>query len=457
MRTSVLAACLLTVPALAQERPTPKVAQSPAAQKLAQDYPPPRPRAAPPPPPEPAPLQQKPEKLTLSEAVRRAVLRNPNTLQAQAEITRAQGLLEEIRAPALPQLNAQGALTKLDGDRFSNGVLVAAQNQRSASVNLTVPILAPRNWVQWAQASQQVDIARFSFEDAKRVVAVATARAYLTVMAQHRLVEIDQQARIDAKAHLDDAHARFEVGSGNRLDEVRAAQELATDESQLAAALANVTRAMEALGVLVGADGPIEVEEELALPNPPAPSDALQEAETSRTDVRVGKERTEAARRVVRDAYADYLPLLSAVIEPFYQDPATSTVPHTGWTAQLVLTIPLFDGGARYGQEKQRRALYDEAKVALDNILRQARSDVRTAFDAVKRSDEGVYSARAAARLAHEALDMTNLAYREGATNDLEVVDAEQRARNADTASLVAEDSARQARIDLLSASGKFP
>jgi outer membrane protein TolC len=52
---------------------------------------------------------------------------------------------------------------------------------------------------------------------------------------------------------------------------------------------------------------------------------------------------------------------------------------------------------------------------------------------------------------------MTMLAYREGATNDLEVVDAERRARDADAAALIAEDTARQARIDLLSASGRFP
>jgi outer membrane protein TolC len=247
------------------------------------------------------------------------------------------------------------------------------------------------------------------------------------------------------------------VGSGNRLDEVRAAQELETDESQLAVALSNVTRAVEALGVLVGADGPIEVTEDLQLPNPPAPSEALQDAETARADIVAGKMRTEAARKVVRDDYADYLPLLTAVIEPFYQDPALSTVPQTGWQAQLVLTIPLYDGGQRYGQHKERKALYEESQIALDNLLRQARSDVRTAFDSVKRADEGLLSARNAAKLGHEALEMTNLAYREGATNDLEVVDAEQRARNADTAALVAEDAARQARIDLLSASGKFP
>ncbi|HUJ28483.1 MAG TPA: TolC family protein, partial [Myxococcales bacterium] len=90
-------------------------------------------------------------------------------------------------------------------------------------------------------------------------------------------------------------------------------------------------------------------------------------------------------------------------------------------------------------------------------LLLQARSDVRTAFEEVRRADEGLISARQAAKLAREALEMTTLAYREGATNDLEVVDAERRARDADTAALSAEDASRQARIDLLAASGRFP
>jgi outer membrane protein TolC len=461
MVKTVFAVLVLALPALAQQQP----AAAPAAPLPA------RQPAPPPPPPEPAPLQLRPEKLNLTVAVRRALLHNPTTLTAQSEILRAQGIFEQVRSAALPTLTGNASLTRLDANRTSltsvgaNGqvlpqaqsVVVAAQNQRAANLNLTVPLLAPKAWLQAAQAHDEVAIARYSLDDARRVVGVATARAYLSVMAQHRLVEINQQASIDAKAHLDDAHARFEVGSGNRLDEVRAAQELATDEANLAAAHENLTRSVEALGVLVGAEGPIEVDEDLVLPNPPAPNDALQDAETARADVRVGKERAEYARKVVRDSYADYLPILSAVIVPFYQDPALTTVPNTGWSAELVLTLPIYDGGARYGEHKQRQAAYDESKVALDNLLRQARSDVRTAFDAVKRSDESVYAARNAARLAREALEMTMLAYREGATNDLEVVDAQQRARNAETQALVAEDSARQARIDLLSASGRFP
>ncbi|TMA29785.1 MAG: TolC family protein [Deltaproteobacteria bacterium] len=397
------------------------------------------------------------EKLTLDEAVRRALIRNSSAVIAQQEILRAEGILREQRAPSLPILTGNAVDTRIDSARSLAGRTLTPLVSLNANLTLTVPLIAPQHWVQWSHASDQVGVAQLSSEEVRRTVGVATARAYLGVMAQHRLVGVTTQARDNAKSHLDDAHARFEVGSGNRLDEVRAAQELATDESQLSAALAALDRSREALGVLVGEEGPVEVEQQVTLPAPPAPDDALREAEEKRADVRAQKLRTEVAHRVLRDSWADYMPLLSAVLQPFYQTPATVTVPQTGWQAQLVLTLPIFDGGARYGLRRERSALHAEAQADLENLLRQARSDVRAGFESLKRTDESLGSARRAAKLAHEALDMTMLAYREGATNDLEVVDAERRARDADTAALVAEDAARQARIDLLSASGRFP
>ena len=393
------------------------------------------------------------EKLTLPEAVRRALLRNTNAVIAGQEIARAQAIVEEVRAPALPVLTGNAVATRLDHARAE----VIPQSQLNANLSLTLPLLAPARWLAWSHASDQVRVAELSADDLKRTVAVAAARAYLGVMAQHRLVLITTQARDAAKAHLDDAHARFEVGSGNRLDEVRAGQELATDEAQLSSALAALQRSTEALGVLVGEEGPVEVEDQLVLPPAPSADEALHDAEENRPDLRAARERSKAAHKVESDSYADYLPLLSAVLQPFYQTPATKTVPETGWQAQLVLSVPFYDGGARYGLRKERAALAAEAREQVNGLLRQARADVRIAFEALRRSDEGLGSARQASKLAHDALEMTTLAYREGATNDLEVVDAERRARDADTAALSAEDTSRQARIDLLAASGRFP
>ncbi|HEY6910191.1 MAG TPA: TolC family protein [Myxococcales bacterium] len=394
------------------------------------------------------------EKLSLEEAVRRAVVRSVSSVVAEQEIARAQGILEEDRAQSLPAIALNGTYTRFDSPRNAP----PSRNQVAANAVVTVPLIAPQRWLFWSHAADQVNVAKLSAEDARREVAVLTARLYLGVMAQHRLVQIDMQAREAAKAHLDDAHARYEVGSGNRLDEVRAGQELATDEAALAQAQANLVRAMEALGSLAGEEGPVDVEDNLVLPEPQSEVRAMEDAQSLRPDVRAQKERAEAARRVLRDSYADYLPLLQGVVQPFYQHPAPVIAPsETGWQASLVLSIPLFDGGARYGLRRERSALYEESKAQLEGLLRQARSDVRTAFEAVRRADEGVRSAREAARLAHQALDMTMLAYHEGATNDLEVVDAQRRARDADTAGLVAEDTARQARVDLLAATGRFP
>ncbi len=398
-----------------------------------------------------------PEKISLDEAVRRALLHNPNAKVAIEEIARAQGLVHEVRVQALPALSGNGIYTLLDSDRVLNQKVISAKNQLGLNAQLSVPLLAASRWAAWAHAGENVELARVSAEEVRRTVAVATARAYLAVLAQHRLVDINQRARENAKDHLDYTRARLEAGTGNRLDQVRAGQEMSTDEANLASGLIGLARSEEALGVLVGADAPLDTASEPELATPPLEREAMEDAQTKRPDVRAAKVRADAARHVLETSWTDFLPVLTGVAEPFYQNPPTLTQPQTGWQAQLILSIPFYDGGLRYGLRRERAALANQARELVEAALRQARSDVRFAFEELRRSDEALLSAREASRLANEALGMTQLAYREGATNDLEVVDAERRARDADSATLSAEDSARQSRIDLLAASGHFP
>jgi outer membrane protein len=397
-------------------------------------------------------LAQPLERVTLDEAVRRAFRRNVGVGIALAEISRAHALMREVRAFALPTITGNGVATLLDADRS-----VQPRASATGNLQLAIPLFAPQRWVGWSHASEQVDVARLSAADVRRQIGVSTARAYVTVLGQHRLVEANQRARDNAKDHLAYARARLEAGTGNRLDVVRAAQELATDDSQLANAAVQIARAQEALGVLVNGDAPLDTTDELQLGDLPAESDALAEAEDRRADLRAARKRLLAADHVVRDSYADYLPLLSGIVQPFVATYSSTLTPSTGWQAQLVLSVPIFDGGFRYGAREERSALAEEARLSLEAALRQARSEVRFAFEEVRRADVAHNAAREAARLSGEALQMTNLAYRAGATNDLEVVDAERRFRDSETAAATAEDNARQARIDLLAAAGRFP
>ena len=117
------------------------------------------------------------EPLTFDASVQRAVNRNPTALEAQQVVARFHALMEQVRAASLPTLNGIGTYTRLDRDRVANGVIV--QNAGSLNMNVTanIPLVYPRGWVQWEQASDRVDVARANSLDVRRIVAVATGRA----------------------------------------------------------------------------------------------------------------------------------------------------------------------------------------------------------------------------------------------------------------------------------------
>jgi outer membrane protein TolC len=395
------------------------------------------------------------EALAFDAAIARALARNPTALDAAAEIRRYHALLEEVRAASLPTVVGLGTYTRLEGNRYAGGALVEPESAINLSATVSVPLVNARGWTQWQQAGDTLDVARANADDVRRTVAVATARAYLAVLTQKRLLETAAIARDNARLHYEFTRAQRLGGVGNRLDEARAAQELTNEEALLQNQEVALFRAREALGVFVAGDGAVDATE-WTFGAVPTLGDALADAE-GRPDVRVRQRAARAANRRVDQAYADYLPYLTLVGSPFYQSVPVPTVPQTGWQAQLVLALPLYDGGLRYGQEHERKASADEARVDVEATLRQARSDVRDAFEEMKRTDIALRQAQQSSLFATKVLKLANLAYRGGATSNLEVIDAERQERDAQTQAVIAEDAAREARLDLLAAAGKFP
>ena len=122
-----------------------------------------------------------------------------------------------------------------------------------------------------------------------------------------------------------------------------------------------------------------------------------------------------------------------------------------------MLTLPLYDGGLRGGIARERDG---DARRGPDQPRGGAApgaAEMRVSFEAMLRADQALVAARESTRLAHRAYDLATIAYRAGATTNLEVIDAARVSRDADTADAQAEDLARQARLDLLVASGRFP
>lgn len=406
-----------------------------------------------------------PRKIGFRDAVEQVLQRNPSARVAAEEIRRVGGLMEEVRAASLPTLTLNATFTRLDKDRTFQGgspdggtstVVVAAKNQGNINGVLAIPLLAPQAWSNWARAADQLDTARASSRDVQRAVAITTARAYLTIFAQKRQVDVNRQARDNSLAHLQYADARLRGGIGNRIDWARAGEELESNEAVLQTSYTRLYQSQEALGLLLGESEPVDVEEIPDIPQPPSLDQALAEA-PGRADLLLFEQQRKAADRSLNMSWTEYLPDITLVGQPFFQKPSSLSTPETGWQAQAILNWALFDGGARYGRTHQREALLAQARIQVEAAMRQASSEVRASLDNVERTAAAVERARNAARLANDAMRLAEVAYRAGASTNLELIDAQRRARDSETIAVIAEDNQRQAGLDLLAAAGRFP
>jgi outer membrane protein TolC len=429
-------------------------------------------------------------RVTFDEAIRRAIQKNPSSAIAAAGILRAEALLTEARSASRLQVNGNVTTTTLNRGVEFGGATVTPRNQVNASLDVRYPLFAPARWARRMQAEDARQVAEANVEDVNRQTAFATADAYLTIIARRRVVAANETAREVANAHFNLARQLEQAGTGSRLNMLRAQQELSLDEGLVESARLALYRAQEALGVLLVADGPVDAADEplFAIPadvpssatSPPASATSglgrteatPTQATPTQTPVVSGFSRTlsdwrpdlrlfalqqRAAERVLRDSSKDAWPFLDAMFQPSTTYPAQFFLPQNSWRFLMQLSVPIVDSGQRAGQRTERQAALDISRATLANAMTLASSEVRAAREAVASAERGLASTRAAADQARQVVDIVNISFRAGAATNIEVIDAERRARDADTAVAVAEDTLRRARLELLTALGRFP
>lgn len=400
------------------------------------------------------------ERVTFQQAIDRAIANNPSAAVAAAGILRAEGLLAQARSSTLLQLTGNVTTTTLNkGVEFQDATVVP-RSQITASLTIDQPLVAAAAWARRAQAKDNVQIAELGAVETRRQIALATADAYLSILAQLRVLEGNNRARDTAKAHFDLATELEQQGTGSRLNALRAQQQLSTFERQLESASLAVYRAREALGVLLVANGPVDAVDEPSFALPPdaaALGTTIPVLLQSRPDLRLFSSQRLAAQRVLGDSSKDRWPSIDAIFLPQTVRPAQFFTEANSWRFLLQANIPVFDGGQRSSLKTQRRATLDLAQANLTGAITQASSQVRAAREAIASGERSLTSAQAAADQAQQVVNIVNVSFRAGAATNIEVIDAERSARDADTAAAAAEDTLRRARLDLLLALGRFP
>ena len=394
------------------------------------------------------------ETVTFDEAIARALEKNPTVAIAATNILRSEALLQQARSETRPRVFGSLTNTTLDTGREFDGLTVQPQNQTLFGLNAAMPLSAV-SWARRTQVMDQVEIARLSVADTRRQIAVAAASAYLEVIAQKRQVEVSLIAIDTARSQLDYNTRRREGGVGSRLNELRSAQVLAAIEAQLEVLRFNVARAQEALGVLLAANGPVDVNGEpvFEIPLEVGESEWLPQ----RPDVQLLTAERAANERIVNDSRKDWWPAASVVFGPQLLTPSGLFQPSRTWSLSMQLSQPLFEGGQRRGLRRERDALFQASTLSLEQLQIEARSEVRIARAAVASRERALASARRSADAANEVLKITIIAFDAGSTTNIEVIDAQRASRDQEFLVALAEDAVRQARLDLLVALGRFP
>jgi outer membrane protein TolC len=401
------------------------------------------------------PAQPAIARVTFEEAIRRALAQNPTVAHAATAIAQAELLLSRSRAFTRPLVTANVVNSTLDSARGFGAGVVQPRDQVTFSADVSMPVLAPSRWAALAQSRDQVAVSEQTLADVRRQVAVAAGQAYLAVVTAHRQVDVETRALETARAHHDYAAKRLAGGAGSRLNELRAGQAVSSQEARLENIQLALQQAQEALGVLLAETGPVDVEGEPALEVPAA----AQESEwmEARPDLLFQRAVTRAAERVFRDSWRDVAPSATATFTPQYITPAGLFQPSRTWRLTVSFTQPLYQGGQQRAVSRLRGLEVDRSKLVEKTLEIRARSEVRLAQTSLASHERALERTRQAATQANEVLRITTTAFDVGATTNLEVIDAQRSARDAEAAVTLAEDVVRRAKLDLLVALGRFP
>lgn len=387
-------------------------------------------------------------KLSLREAVERALAYNLGTEGLTQAMRQARGQAHVARSALLPNVNGYLRETVLQqnlqamGFRFnfhfpgiSIPTIVGPFNYYDlrAQLTQTVADLTAMNNYRSAQELMKADAA--SLKDARDLVVLAAGGAYLQVIAA--------QARVNsARAQIDTARALFKqtqerrsVGLNPQIDVNRSQVQLQTEEQRLMSLENDLAKQKINLARVVGLPPNPAYEITDDVPYSPAPDltveQALKQALANRADLQAAEAQVRAAERAHSAARWEHLPSLA--FEADYGaigiNPAQS---HGTFTVSGTLRIPIWQGGRIEGEEQQADAALAQRRAELADTRGRVEADVRDALLDVQTAASQLAVARNNQKVARETLTLTRQRFEAGIADSVEVTQAQEAVVSAD-------------------------
>src|SRR5512133_285190 len=417
---------------------------------------------------------------TLDQAILTALQQNPTLLNAEQEIKRTKGVIIQVRAQALPQVNANAEFEWIDpnlsGARIfgtstttgtttggttpgtATGAASVVDSPRSqvadpsptpgvtatelSDVSYNISVLGRQLIFNGTTFNQirgtffQRDSAYFAFRNTLDQLIATVKTQFYQIIVNRELVTVNEQSVHLLEAQLKDQQNRFEAGTVPRFNVLQADVQLHNQIPQLITAQNNLRISKLQLAKTLGLDfqrrrgesPPLEVIGDMPyIPRSIELVDAIELGKQRRAFLKQARANVLNQLQQVRTAAGQWLPNITTTGGGEWVSSPINSSWHDiskGWTALVQGSMPIWDSGAIAGQVIQQRALLSETKITYDDDVRQVELEIQQAYSNLQQNEELVKSQEKNVELADEALRLAKARLDAGAGVQLDVLNA---------------------------------
>ena len=364
----------------------------------------------------------------ISEAVRLTLKDNSALRSLRQELMKAQAFKLQADGTLLPSVSAGGVLNIQREPQTSDGS--DRSDSRAANASLEQVIYSGgKNSAQRAQSPQVRTIAEMAVADGENSAVGEVYARFYDVLLKKKQIEAEAAAVATSELHLKQVTQMAKLGLANKLEVIRAGQQLATNTANLSTARGlHETSTISLMNYM--AIAPQERRDVTGELYEPAISgdrrESLMLAEKFRADRRQLEERLRYQENQIKIARSGMLPKVTAGLSSGWSDPYRQQDRGSdAWRAEISLSIPIFDRNVTRSSVMTAKAVREQDKIALEQKELDIKSEVEAAWSEIETSRRSLRASEKALELAKESLRLAEVGYREGVTPQLDLLDAQ--------------------------------
>jgi len=392
---------------------------------------------------------------SLYDALATAYSSNPTLEAARAQLRATDEGVPQILSEWRPSVfgTAQGG-HEWD-DQHKPLALSQETDPRSVGVTITQPIFDGFHTVAGtSQAENLVEAGRAALTDTEQNVLLAAATAYMAVVRDAAVLDLNRSNEKVLQAQLEATQARFEVGELTRTDVAQAESRLQGAIAGRIQAEGQLTTSQAIYRQIIGED-PVDVKMPEDTPDLPASREESIALSQTAPAVRAAQFQERAAKDDIDVQFSDLLPTVS--IEGSYQRQeelgSRDSEADVGSVIGQV-TIPLYQAGAPDSRVRQSKQRYMQSKRLTDQTLRAAEREAVNSWTALQTAIAQTRSFQEQVKATEIALEGVRQEQEVGARTILDVLDAQQEVLNAQVSLVSSQTDHVVAQFRLLAAGG---